>query len=402
MRTAIVGLGPVALLTSSLLRQAGVDFYFLSRSSERSHHVARLLQSPDGLPVRQTFGATFSLPPLRGEVRQSPEEQTESTILCVPNTEFVSAFRALQSADIKEIVLMNSGLGCTSELAACGVRPTVFSNFFAAAKLSGSELLWKALKRKIFLGGSGKLSTLLARALETLGVEVATTSPLQAEFRNITLYAHAVFGLAPHTLERVFGLVDHPRYLYKLYPEGPLERRRTLVYAGFFQDVMRIAQDLGEAPFNLLRFLHTDNYPVSEQFLNDDEVESFPDLALERQGDLLFARYTGLLVDPTSKPDAQGRYFDFSAVPIQQARWQADTFQIPRVPSEDIYNLILLRTLGRELNLDLVWLDKLWNGLQQVLQKLEARERAAVESFMATSLERAQVVASAMHGGVKA
>lgn len=47
-------------------------------------------------------------------------------------------------------------------------------------------------------------------------------------------------------------------------------------------------------------------------------IEHFSQLGPSEQQYALFTRYTGLLVDPYSEPDAQGRYYDFSAVRVER------------------------------------------------------------------------------------
>jgi hypothetical protein len=56
-----------------------------------------------------------------------------------------------------------------------------------------------------------------------------------------------------------------------------------------------------------------------------------------------------LLVDPFSIPDKNGRYFDFSAVPIQKVYQDKEGYcHIPRIPKEEYYRLKLLQGIARE------------------------------------------------------
>lgn len=105
---------------------------------------------------------------------------------------------------------------------------------------------------------------------------------------------------------------------------------------------------MGAQPVNLLKFLNDDNYPVHEVMLDRNSIENFPDFEETHQEYLLFVRYSALLVDPFSRPDTLGRYFDFSAVPFRRAYLNAEQqWQIPRVPLEDYRKLSLIYQLGQ-------------------------------------------------------
>jgi len=142
-------------------------------------------------------------------------------------------------------------------------------------------------------------------------------------------------------------------------------------------------------PFNLLAFLHRDNYRVPSCFLEEDEVDRFPTLSTEQQGDLLYARYTGLLVDAHSDPDQDGRYFDFSAVPVTTIDFEKAS--LPRLLTEDIYHLCLLRALSRRLHLTCPAIDRLYADLHVVLSELSTSARELLEGHMEstnTKIER--------------
>ncbi len=373
---AILGAGPVGLAVAALLQKQGQDFSFWLRDTDRSKARARQLRSSG---FRFTSGSLC--PPLDGLQVKGPcyslsvpelLPQVDTLYLCTPHTQFSQVIECLPDGCYQRLVLLNSGLGCTEELKSqTKAECWTFSNFFGAAKIEGSRVVLRALKKNVFL--SRQASHCFGRKLRAIGVKVTPVElGLEAEIRNITLYSHAIFGLAPHTLEAVFSLTQTPRYLYKLFPEGPVERRRTLLYANFFNDVMRLCERLGVPGFNLLHFLHHDNYPVSHHFLSELEVQQFPNLSPTRQGDLLYARYTGLLVDPNSTPDSRGRYFDFSAVPVERAELKDGVLRLPRVVEEELYHLTLLRALAGELELHLGAVEHLWAEANKVLTRLRA------------------------------
>lgn len=396
---AIVGLGPVGLMVAALLQRAGQELVFWARPSKRSRKTSSLLDSTgvkiySELPRCPLDGET-----IRGRTVEmtGPLSPVENLYLCTPHTEYEAVVENLKGGSFQNVVLLSSGLGSSSRLT-LELRETVFrlrafNNFFGAAKFRGDQLHLKALKRRVFLSEGEELN--LAVALRSLGVEVSSVaSPLEAELRNITLYAHTAFGLAPHTLEAVFGLVSTPRYLYKLFPEGPVERERTRVYAAFFEEVMEVARHLGAEPFNLLQFLHRDNYPVPGCFLSEDEVLTYPSLPLERKGDLLFARYAGLLVDAGSTPDPNGRFFDFSAVAIGRAIFSEGRLRLPRVQSEELYHLQLLRHLSRRLGLTLKTVERIWSEVLAIRDRLPESWVLGLDALLneqARRLERVEV-----------
>ena len=397
---AIIGLGPVALLVAALLDTAGEDYVFWARGGGRSRPIADKLAS-EGILIRADETCSIlhesvvrgEISDLHGDLRP-----VKTLYLCTPHTEYESVVQSLPRHLYEELVLLNGGLGNSDSVAQSvdnKTRVFTFSNFFGAAKFHGERLHLKALKRKVYLCGETGLS--LAMGLPKIGVEVGRVgTSLEAELRNITLYAHSAFGLAPHTLEAVFGLTDIPRYLYKLYPEGPVDRNRTRVYAQFFEDVMSVAEGLGARKFNLLEFLQRDNYPVSSRFLADEEVENYPKLSIEAKGDLLFARYCGLLVDASSQPDQDGRFFDFSAVRVAPARKCEEVLHLPRIQAEELYNLQILRALEARLGLELAGLREIWADVQSVIARLESKTAASLSAQLQQQNELASSKAASM------
>ena len=113
------------------------------------------------------------------------------------------------------------------------------------------------------------------------------------------------------------------------------------------EDYKRLLNHLGVEEINLLRFLNDDSYPVPSRMVSRRWIDHFPQLAPAEQRYALFTRYTALLVDPYSEPDAQGRYYDFSAVRVTRVFQNAQgLWCLPRVPLEDVRKLRALVLLA--------------------------------------------------------
>ncbi|MGA3603293.1 opine metallophore biosynthesis dehydrogenase, partial [Lysinibacillus agricola] len=95
---------------------------------------------------------------------------------------------------------------------------------------------------------------------------------------------------------------------------------------------------------NLLKFMVGDNYPLQPASIARQDLESFEQLESIHQEYLLYIRYASLLIDPFSTPDQEGRYHDFSAVPIRKIFLNHEgTWDIPRRPKEDYYLLKIMQ-----------------------------------------------------------
>ncbi len=132
------------------------------------------------------------------------------------------------------------------------------------------------------------------------------------------------------------------RYIYKLYPEGPITKYSIQDMVELYHEIMELYQKMGIETFNLLQFLN-DSYPVLEETLHLDEIMSFTQKTREEQIFLLYVRYCCILIDPYSIPDEEGRYFDFSKVEYSKIYLDKENkWTIPRRPAEDYAKLNLL------------------------------------------------------------
>lgn len=67
---------------------------------------------------------------------------------------------------------------------------------------------------------------------------------------------------------------------------------------------------------------------------------------------LLFKGYSSILIDPFSKPDHNGKYFDFSSVPYKQVyKDQNGKWILPRIPLEDYKKLKLIYGIAQKVNI---------------------------------------------------
>jgi len=410
-RAVIAGLGPVATATARLLQKRGWEVSFLARKSSRSTERRARLEGEGipflGLAERPEFASWTGT--VKGPVRfldQASQLQGDLLFLAVPHTAYEQVLTSIDHQPSEGLVLCSPGLGSGARVTELVGHQRVFSlsNFWGAAKYRSGEVVLKAIKRQVY-GGSpcDGLGERMKSLLGDAGVNLSLLpSCLGAEFYNINLYVHPVFSLAPLSLRFALGLESVPKYLYKLFPEGPIERRRMRLYASYVQEVMELGQQLGRPPFNFLAYLHRDVYGVPSCFLEESEVGDFPTLSSERRGDLLFARYTGLLVDSSSQPDKNGRYFDFSAVPVERVSYQGEKIRLTRLLGEDLFHLTLLRRLSRSFHFSTPAFDQLWADFSGVLAELKPAQQKAFYEILSDLEQRASEIEGTMTGPVGA
>lgn len=85
---------------------------------------------------------------------------------------------------------------------------------------------------------------------------------------------------------------------------------------------------------------------------------------------LLYIRYASLLIDPFSEPDREGRYFDFSAVPIRPIFVNREgEWDVPRMPKEDYYRIKIIKGIARALGTKCPTIDKFIAIYEQRLEE---------------------------------
>ncbi|GIP19741.1 opine metallophore biosynthesis dehydrogenase [Paenibacillus sp. J22TS3] len=229
--------------------------------------------------------------------------------------------------------------------------------------IPSNQVITTGIKKKVFIGSTQQSSAAvhkLRSMFETLGIaleEMAT--PFEAETRNISLYVHPPLFMNEFTLGAIFDNPDTPKYVYKLYPEGPITQYLIRDMLSQWKEIMDITDRLNIQKLNLLRFMTDDNYPVRTESLSRNDIDRFNKLEAIHQEYLLYIRYSSLLIDPFSEPDADGKYFDFSAVPIRSMFLNKEgCLDIPRMPKEDYYRIKVIRGIAHYLELRCPTIDR--------------------------------------------
>ncbi|WJD89933.1 opine metallophore biosynthesis dehydrogenase [Serratia marcescens] len=315
-------------------------------------------------------------------------------ILAVPADQYHDVLRQVPWAalpQLRSLILLSpsigSGLMAQSLLQDAGqshVEVISLSSYYADTKYQNADQPYraytKAFKQRIYLAGAGARSDCaeldwLCSLLARHGIDAQRCdSLLAAERFSITNYVHPPLALADTTLQAIFQPQGPIQYLYKTHPEGPICPEAIADMLALSQDYQQLLNRLGIEAINLLRFLNDDNYPVPPRMVSRRWIDQFPQLAPTEQCYALFTRYTALLVDPYSEPDAQGRYYDFSAVRVArvfqdaQGRWR-----LPRVPQEDVRKLRVLVLLAQRLDVEMPAAQRLLARFQQALQRFVTR-----------------------------
>ncbi|AIQ47368.1 hypothetical protein R70723_16830 [Paenibacillus sp. FSL R7-0273] len=235
-----------------------------------------------------------------------------------------------------------------------------------------SSVLTTAVKRKLFIGSTQGKSPSINRLTELyrqVGITLEfMSSPLEAESRNISLFVHPALFMNEFSLNTLFRQRPEIKYVYKLFPEGPITYGLIHEMSECWKELLTIFEALNLKSINLLKFMTEDNYPVRAESLPQSSIDSFMSLEPIHQEYLLYIRYASLLIDPFSEPDSEGRYYDFSAVPIQPVFINRDgAWDIPRMPKEDYYRTKIIQGLARHLKLSSPIIDTFIDRYEQQL-----------------------------------
>jgi hypothetical protein len=194
--------------------------------------------------------------------------------------------------------------------------------------------------------------------------------PVEAETRNISLYVHPPLFMNEITLGAVFDDPGPPRYVYKLFPEGPITPALVRAVVAQWRELTAVVVRLGARGVDLLRFMLEDSYPVRPESIGPADVAAFEHLPTIHQEYLVYVRYASLLVDPFSRPDRDGRYFDFSAIPIRPVfRNAAGEWDVPRMPKEDHYRTKVIQGVARHLGVECPTIDGLLATYERALAR---------------------------------
>ena len=399
--TLILGAGPAAIQLAADIKAAGnarIGLY--NRPSEKGRRLKQHLAHTPSLWLTGAGKAQRTQDDAQVTIDRYCDDLAlvggdwRRLILAVPADQYHDVLRQVPWAalpQLRSLILLSpsigSGLMAQSLLQEAGqshVEVISLSSYYADTKYQNAEQPYraytKAFKQRIYLAGAGARSDCaeldwLCSLLARHGIDAQRcNSLLAAERFSITNYVHPPLALAETTLQAIFEPQAPIQYLYKTHPEGPICPEAIADMLALSQDYQQLLNRLGIEAINLLRFLNDDNYPVPPRMVSRRWIDQFPQLAPTEQCYALFTRYTALLVDPYSEPDAQGRYYDFSAVRVArvfqdaQGRWR-----LPRVPQEDVRKLRVLVLLAQRLDVEMPAAQRLLARFQQALQHFATR-----------------------------
>lgn len=399
--TLILGAGPAAIQLAADIKAAGnarIGLY--NRPSEKGRRLKQHLAHTPSLWLTGAGKAQRTQDDAQVTIDRYCDDLAlvggdwRRLILAVPADQYHDVLRQVPWAalpQLRSLILLSpsigSGLMAQSLLQEAGqshVEVISLSSYYADTKYQNAEQPYraytKAFKQRIYLAGAGARSDCaeldwLCSLLARHGIDAQRCSSLLAAERfSITNYVHPPLALAETTLQAIFQPQAPIQYLYKTHPEGPICPEAIADMLALSQDYQQLLNRLGIEAINLLRFLNDDNYTVPPRMVSRRWIDQFPQLAPTEQCYALFTRYTALLVDPYSEPDAQGRYYDFSAVRVArvfqdaQGRWR-----LPRVPQEDVRKLRVLVLLAQRLDVEMPAAQRLLARFQQALQHFVTR-----------------------------
>lgn len=399
--TLILGAGPAAIQLAADIKAAGnarIGLY--NRPSEKGRRLKQHLAHTPSLWLTGAGKAQRTQDDAQVTIDRYCDDLAlvggdwRRLILAVPADQYHDVLRQVPWAalpQLRSLILLSpsigSGLMAQSLLQEAGqshVEVISLSSYYADTKYQNAEQPYraytKAFKQRIYLAGAGARSDCaeldwLCSLLARHGIDAQRCSSLLAAERfSITNYVHPPLALAETTLQAIFQPQAPIQYLYKTHPEGPICPEAIADMLALSQDYQQLLNRLGIEAINLLRFLNDDNYPVPPRMVSRRWIDQFPQLAPTEQCYALFTRYTALLVDPYSEPDAQGRYYDFSAVRVARAFQDAQgRWRLPRVPQEDVRKLRVLVLLAQRLDVEMPAAQRLLARFQQALQHFVTR-----------------------------
>ncbi|TDV44230.1 opine metallophore biosynthesis dehydrogenase [Actinophytocola oryzae] len=307
-------------------------------------------------------------------------------VLAVTADAYTHVLRQLDDrvlARVRCVVLVSPTFGSNSLvrnfLTSQGLNAEVisFSSYLGDTRwpegVPADRVLTAAVKKRLYIGSSRGQSAnldLLCEMHHRLGVAMEVVDdPVEAETRNISLYVHPALFMNDIALNAVFFETEPVKYVYKLVPEGPVAPSLVHEMVAQWKELTEICRQMGVPGVNLLRFMVDDSYPVREESISRRDVERFERLPSIHQEYLVYVRYASLLVDPFSEPDADGRYFDFSAIPIRRVFVDgAGRWEVPRMPKEDYYRTKVIQGVARHMGVACPTIDTLIARYEHALE----------------------------------
>ena len=281
---------------------------------------------------------------------------------------------------LEHVVLVSPTLGSHAIVTAylhtvnSSVEVMTCSTYFGDTRVTTAshQVLTTGVKKQIYIGSVRTNSDFVAQftyVLQRANIAVQLAeSPLHAESRNSSLYVHPPLFMNDFALDVIFKGSNVPKYVYKLFPEGPITMAVINEMRQLWCEINTIMERLKVPKLNLLHFMVTENYPLRTETIDSYAIENFEVLPEIYQEYLLYVRYTAILIDPFSQPNKHGEYYDFSAVPFQSVYQDTEQiYQIPRMPAEDYYRTKLIQGFGVMLQIATPMIDTLLQRYEQRL-----------------------------------
>ena len=425
--TLILGAGPAAIQVSVMLKRGWTKK--LGIVSRESAQWLAFQQQYDDAGQVSVVPAKPILAGLAGhanfDVRYaslaSVTNQWQTLILCVPADSYRDVIEKLplQRLDkIKRVVLLSPSFGShlivshQFEHFGFNVEIICLSTYFAATKgvvlndgnSSRVNVITKAHKKRIYISSycsenqreQSDTVSVVSNILNSVNVKVKKlTDCFSVEARSITAYVHPPLFVNNYSLDAILPNSGPPKYMYKLFPEGPITPAVIKEMRLLWQEISTIVTRLGASPINLLQFLNDDNYPVLDESIPRENIERFVSYSSDKQEYLLYARYSSILIDPYSQPNEAGRYFDFSAVPFPKSTYYNGRLKLPRVPLEDMKAIYVFQYLAQALKIKTPCISQISARFENWYGR-NSRDPNAVESLTKPSLENVGIILTAM------
>ncbi|RTX74081.1 staphylopine biosynthesis dehydrogenase [Mammaliicoccus sciuri] len=382
-KTLIVGTGPVAIQLGNICNQHTnqvIDMVCRASTSTKSNQLYKAYQRDGYFEVESQnhshyhLKGRFTINQLYRDLDKVDDVYHTMIMACTADA-YLNVLRQLSTEVLKSmkcIILVSPTFGSQMIIEQFmieinkEIEVISFSTYIGDTRISDiaspNRVLTTGMKKKLYVG-SNKSNSLIIDVIRnvfnalSITLEVMDT-PLYAETRNSSLYVHPPLFMNDFSLKVIFEGSDVPVYVYKLFPEGPITMKLIKEMRLMWREIMCVLKKMNLPSINLLKFMVKENYPVRPETLSSKDIEQFESLPDKFQEYLLYVRYTAILIDPFSKPNHKGRYFDFSSVPFKSIYINEDNITyIPRMPSEDYYRTSIIQHIGKILDVDTPMID---------------------------------------------
>ena len=368
--TLVAGAGPVGIQTSQIMAPLSQKIALIGKSSPQWENRQRLIKQHGYVvccevnePQLATLVGLVKFNELYTELSPLPSSW-DTLVLATPAHAYcdvLSSFSEILLKNLKQIILMSSMLGgcliLEGMLKKKGASPNImlFSSYFATSYFTSNPtdknrvltVRTKTVKKRVYIyqskSNDGLLSA-LRNALEKIDVQVIPLdNSFSVEGRNIATYVHPAFIINTFSLDHMLSKEDEVKYMYKLYPEGPITMSSIRDLLLHWKSVSRLLEHYSAQPINLLQLLNDEHHRVHEKTIPKDKIVSFNELDEIEQEYLLYIRYSTILIDPD--PFSKGKTFEVSAKPYIKGKVRKGRLLLPRTPLEDLQTLYWLNHL---------------------------------------------------------